>query len=43
MSVQQMRKYVSDAYPGDRWKAKVKKMSDNQIIAVYHRIISNRG
>lgn len=31
------RTYVADLYPGPRWKEKVKKMSDAQVIAIYLR------
>lgn len=42
MSVCQMREYVRNAYQGDRWQAKVAKMADNQIIAIYFRLIEAR-
>jgi hypothetical protein len=35
MSTQQIRALVAGAYDGQRWKEKVKKMSDNQVVAVY--------
>lgn len=38
MKVSQMRNEVMTAYVGNAWKDKVKKMSDNQIIAIYHKL-----
>ena len=35
VSVEEMRKQVMNAYHGKEWEAKVKKMSDAQIIAIY--------
>lgn len=35
MPVEQMRYKVIEVYPGEKWKQKVSKMSDNQVIAVY--------
>lgn len=40
MSVEQMRDALMKAYPGQRWSDKVKKMSDNQVIAVYYRMLN---
>ena len=39
MNTDQMRELVKDAYPGPNWKAKVAKMPDGQIIALYHSLI----
>lgn len=36
MTVDQMRYDISKIYPGVKWKRKVDKMSDNQVIAVYY-------
>lgn len=33
--IQKMRMFVSDAYPGMKWKARVAKMPTNQIVAIY--------
>jgi hypothetical protein len=33
----QKRAWVMDLYPGPGWKAKVEKMSDAQVIAIYLR------
>lgn len=42
MSIEQMRCAVSDAYKhSDNWKKKVKDMSDDQIIAIYHRFLNS--
>ena len=37
MKIDQMRGDVSHAYPGEAWKARVSRMSDSQVIAVWHR------
>ena len=34
-----MREFVSKAYPGDKWKRKVQKMSDAQVAAIYWRLV----
>ncbi len=39
MTIEQMRDWVTSAYPGDYWKNKVKKMPDKKIIALYHSLI----
>lgn len=31
------RNHVANMYPSDRWKAKVSKMDDAQVIAIYMR------
>lgn len=36
MSVEQMREAILKTYRGDQWKWRVKKMSDNQVLAVYN-------
>lgn len=35
MTVREMRHYISKVYPGERWKKKVAKMPDDQVMAVY--------
>ena len=39
MLVSEMRAYISDVYEGVKWKAKVAKMSDNQVMAIYYNFI----
>lgn len=39
MSINRMRELVAAAYPGPGWKSKVKNMPDDQIIAVYRRLV----
>ena len=41
MSVDAMRDFLRGRY-GASWMSKVDKMSDAQVIAVYHRIISRK-
>jgi hypothetical protein len=35
MTEDQLRAYVSDLYPSRRWRARVKKMNQNQLFAIY--------
>ena len=39
MGIEQMRTVILSVYPGDGWKQKVKKMKDNQVMAVYMRFL----
>lgn len=39
MTIDQMRDEVIDAYPSSKWKARVDRMSDNQVIALYHSLL----
>lgn len=41
MNIEQMREYISQAYPGRNWKARCSMMSDGQVVAIY-RSISER-
>lgn len=36
MLIENMRSEVEDMYPGERWKKKVARMSDKQVMAIYH-------
>ena len=39
MSIQQMREFLIDQYRGSlTWAARVKKMPDNQVLAIYYNI-----
>ena len=39
MTVQRMREYISNAYKGSKsWAARMSKMPDAQVIAVYSRL-----
>ena len=40
LSVQNMRESVTRVYPGIGWRHKVERMSDAQIIALYHKFVS---
>ena len=39
MSIEQMRELVISVYPGKAWEERVRKMSDNQILAIYNRFL----
>lgn len=39
MQTWQMQEWIKMAYPGPGWKAKVDKMTDDQIIALYFSLI----
>ena len=41
MTVDQMRAAIIDAYPGGKWRKKVEKMHDDQVIAVYHKFLNS--
>ena len=38
MTIEKMRGEIALAYPGMAWAARVSRMSDEQVIAVYHRL-----
>lgn len=38
MTIEQMRGEISLAYSGQAWQARVNRMSENQVCAVYHRL-----
>ena len=35
------RGWVKSAYPGPKWTQKVDKMTDEQVLAIYQRLIQN--
>lgn len=39
MTIEMMRSMVSDAYPAESWKNRVKNMKDNQVAAVYFNFL----
>lgn len=41
MKVELMRSEIAKVYPGDSWKTRVKKMSEKQVIAIYHSFLRN--
>lgn len=42
MTINQMRSYISDSYPGADWKARVASMPTNQVVAVYKSLINRK-
>ena len=38
MTIEQMRGEISLAYSGQAWAARVSRMSESQVCAVYHRL-----
>lgn len=42
MNINQMRVRVAECYPGPRWANKVRRMSDDQVIAIFYRL-SKKG
>ena len=40
MTIGQMRDYILNAYPGDKWKARCRCMRSNQVIAIFHSLQS---
>lgn len=43
MNLHEMREFISNAYPGQKWKNRVKKMGENQIIAIYYSMINRQN
>ena len=43
MSVDEMRIAIVNAYKGPAWRAKVRSMSDEQVVAVYYRITNGKA
>lgn len=41
MTVLQMKNQISKVYDGQKWKDRVQRMSDNQVIAVYNSFLSS--
>lgn len=41
MTNDQMREKVAEAYSGDNWKLKVRRMPDDQIVAIYYRLLKS--
>lgn len=39
MTVSEMRELVSSVYAGQKWKDRVKYMSDDQVIAIYWQFV----
>lgn len=39
MSGYQMRMVVMNAYSGEKWRQKVAKMTDEQVVAVYYSLL----
>lgn len=43
MQIEEMRKFVSDQYPGMGWKNKVRCMPDNQVLAIYRSMLQREA
>jgi hypothetical protein len=42
MSAAEMRMAVSKAYDGEKWKDRVKKMPEDQLVAIYYSLIKSK-
>ena len=42
MTVHEMRREISEVYPGEGWKIKVSKMPEDQVIAVYYKFLETQ-
>jgi hypothetical protein len=42
LSIEQMRKDISNVYSGEMWKKKVARMPEDQVFAIYNRFL-NQG
>lgn len=40
MNLHEKRNFISKAYPGQEWKNRVKKMGEDQILAIYYSMVS---
>lgn len=38
LTVEHMRIALIERYPGDKWRHRVERMEDDQVLAVYHRV-----
>lgn len=43
MDINEIRKEVYDAYPGDKWHTKVKKMGKSQLYAIYRNLEAKKN
>ncbi len=41
MKTEQMRYEISKVYKGAGWQKKVKKMNENQVVAIYYKFLAN--
>lgn len=42
MSIEQMRQAIEKVYEGEKWKEKVSKMQDKQVLAIYRRFLDKK-
>ena len=40
MTTEQMRTAIGEVYSSDSWNAKVKKMPDDQVVAIYYKFLA---
>ena len=40
MTMNEMRRFVSERYPNDNWKDKVERMPENQVMALYYKFMA---
>ena len=43
MTVENMRERILKEYPGAKWHTKVLRMKDEQVMAIYFRMVRNQG
>ena len=43
MTIENMREHILKQYPGAKWHTKVLCMKDEQVLAIYSRMIQNQG
>lgn len=41
MTTEQMRTAIGEVYSSDSWSAKVKKMPDDQVVAIYYKFLAS--
>ena len=42
MSIEQMKEEIKKVYPKETWESKIERMTDKQIIAIYHRFLEEK-
>jgi len=42
MTIEQMKDAIKKPYDGKKWKERVSKMSDGQVIAIYNKMLNNK-
>lgn len=41
LAISQMREKIAEVYSSDQWKQRVKRMPNDQVIAIYYRMLQD--